>query len=177
MTKFSENFATNLVRLRKSKELTQQELADALGVNKQQLSEFERGRRTPNFEVLDRIAEYFQATPNQIFGSSQEIELEYAVLQTDEYNERAKETLTLLKKIEQYFDNPDFMNKVNEATYLTVMQPLFNERGEELSWKIDEYGNVDKSRAYTQREIENTGGHFIAAYESETPLEKFLKMK
>lgn len=177
MVKFSEHFAANLVRLRKGKQLTQQELADALGINKQQLSEFERGRRTPNFEVLDKIADYFQATPNQLFGSSQDIELEYAVLQTDEYNERAKETLTQLRKIAQYFDQPDFIETINEAVYLTKTQPLFNERGETLSWRLDEYGNIDKSRTYTQGEIESQGGSYVTAYESETPLEKLLKSK
>jgi transcriptional regulator with XRE-family HTH domain len=39
--KFTENFSQNLARLRKEAKLTQQELADALGVLKQRLSEFE----------------------------------------------------------------------------------------------------------------------------------------
>jgi transcriptional regulator with XRE-family HTH domain len=148
MPKFSENFMKNLVRLRKQENLTQQELADALEVNKQQLSEFERGRRTPNFEVLDRIAEYFQASPNQLFGTSQEIELENAVMKTDEYSEKAQGILKSVKQFESCFNDPDFSDFISQIVRSTTPQPMYNSEGEPLFWRAED-GVPDKTTTYS----------------------------
>lgn len=138
----------NLVRLRKQENLTQQELADALEINKQQLSEFERGRRTPNFEVLDKIAAFFQATPNQIFGSSQEIELERAVYQSDEYSEKTQDILTSIKQIEGFYNDEGYREFLSKMMYLVSPQPLYDDvTGEALYWKVVN-GIVDKSVTY-----------------------------
>ncbi|HHJ8363784.1 TPA: helix-turn-helix transcriptional regulator, partial [Streptococcus pyogenes] len=47
-----EYFGTNLSNLRKKNRLSQKELADELGLNKQSISEIENGRRFPTFTNL-----------------------------------------------------------------------------------------------------------------------------
>jgi len=49
---------------------------------------------------LDKIAEYFNATPTQLFGTSKEIELEKSVLESNEYSDKVSEILKAVKYIE-----------------------------------------------------------------------------
>ena len=104
--------------------------------------------------MLDKIVEFFQATPNQIFGSSQEIELERAVYQTDEYSEKTQGILTSIKQIEGYFNDEDYHEFVSKMMYLVSPQPLYDEEtGEALYWKVVD-GVVDKSAMYPMGYLE-----------------------
>ena len=55
----------NLKRQRKKKDLTQEQLADILGVSFQSVSKWERGEGYPDMELLPVIAEYFGITVSQ----------------------------------------------------------------------------------------------------------------
>lgn len=55
----SENIGSKLKTLRKSKKLTQQDVADKLDISRATLSNYEIGRRTPNLKDLQRISEFF----------------------------------------------------------------------------------------------------------------------
>lgn len=48
-----------LKTLRKGKKMTQQELADSLGITRCSVSNYECGRRSPHISELQRYAEYF----------------------------------------------------------------------------------------------------------------------
>lgn len=65
-----EEYATRIKKLRREKDLTQQDLADALGITKSAISMYERGRRRPNFEVADAMADFFNVSIGYISGSS-----------------------------------------------------------------------------------------------------------
>ena len=58
----------NLKKLRKLKELTQEQLADILGVSFQAVSKWERGDSYPDIEMLPTIAEYFGITTDELMG-------------------------------------------------------------------------------------------------------------
>ena len=70
-----ENIGPNVARLRKMKGLTQQQLADKIGTKKQTISNLERGASYPKMTTLDLIANFFQASPTQLFGTPDEIAL------------------------------------------------------------------------------------------------------
>lgn len=53
------SFSDALKSLRKSRNLTQAELATALGVGKSTISMYEVGAREPDFETMEAIADYF----------------------------------------------------------------------------------------------------------------------
>lgn len=58
----------NLKKQRKLKELTQEQLADILGVSFQAISKWERGEGYPDIELLPTIAEYFGITTDELMG-------------------------------------------------------------------------------------------------------------
>ena len=63
-------FGEVLRSLRKQHHLTQSELAKALQVAESAVSMWERGRRRPDMEMMERIADYFKVDMNYLFGKS-----------------------------------------------------------------------------------------------------------
>lgn len=62
------NFGVRLKGLRKSRHLTQQQLADCLGVAKSVVSYYETGDRFPSYDVLIKIAHTFHVTTDYLLG-------------------------------------------------------------------------------------------------------------
>ena len=54
--------------LRKRDNLTQKELAQKLGISLSAISMYERGKREPDFETLEAIADYFNVNMNFLLG-------------------------------------------------------------------------------------------------------------
>ena len=54
--------------LRTEKKMSQQELADALGISKSSINMYERGERQPIFEVLETIADFFNVDIDYLLG-------------------------------------------------------------------------------------------------------------
>lgn len=63
-------FKNILLKLRKDRHVTQEQLADALHITKQALSHYERGTRYPKKETLEAIADYFNVDMNYLTGRS-----------------------------------------------------------------------------------------------------------
>lgn len=66
------NFGTRLKELRTSQKLTQQQLADRIGVAKSVVSYYESGDRYPSYDVLVRIAHVFRTTTDYLLDVSKE---------------------------------------------------------------------------------------------------------
>ncbi len=62
-------FAEKLKALRKSQKLTQQELANRLGVAKSVVSYYESGNRYPSYDVLIKIAHIFHVTTDYLLDA------------------------------------------------------------------------------------------------------------
>ena len=115
-------FAERLKELRKEKNMTQVQLAEALGVSKGTIAMWEIGKREPNFETLDRLSDIFDKRIDYILGYSndasspqfteedidqlgrwevedqfREIIMEY--LSLDEYGKTAVESLIKAEKL------------------------------------------------------------------------------
>lgn len=60
------NFGTNLRNLRVQRGLTQQKLADDLSISQASITAYENGVREPNFEMVNRLAEYFNVAPSAL---------------------------------------------------------------------------------------------------------------
>jgi len=63
-------FARRLKDLRESKNISQQELADDLKVAKSTISMYEQGKRQPNFELQEALADYFNVDIDYLVGRS-----------------------------------------------------------------------------------------------------------
>ncbi len=61
-------FKENVKRLRKERDLTQEALADFLGVSFQAVSKWERGESYPDFELLPVIAGFFGVSTDTLLG-------------------------------------------------------------------------------------------------------------
>jgi len=68
-----------LIKLRKEKKKTQQQVADVIGVSRPAYTAYERGTRTPDYDILQSLANYFDVTIDHLLGRS--------------YNGQAKEEL------------------------------------------------------------------------------------
>ncbi|MCI3197668.1 helix-turn-helix transcriptional regulator [Bacillus sp. HU-1818] len=57
-------------RLRENSKLTQKALAEKLNIPHQNLSNYERGFRQPDYETLKKIANFFEVTTDYLLGLS-----------------------------------------------------------------------------------------------------------
>lgn len=67
---------TNLKQLRKEKDLTQEELAEILGVSYQSVSRWENNSCYPDMELLPTIAHFFATTVDRLLGITEAVEEE-----------------------------------------------------------------------------------------------------
>lgn len=61
-------FGQRLKELRKSKRLTQQQLADIFFLNKSSISRYENGSQLPENEQLQKLADYFEVSIDYLLG-------------------------------------------------------------------------------------------------------------
>ena len=61
-------FSKNVKRLRKERDLTQEALADFIGVSFQAVSKWERGESYPDIELLPTIADFFSVSTDNLLG-------------------------------------------------------------------------------------------------------------
>ena len=66
------NFGKKLKNLRVSQNLTQQQLADRIGVAKSVVSYYESGDRYPSYDVLVKIARIFHTTTDYLLDVSKD---------------------------------------------------------------------------------------------------------
>ena len=65
-------FGKNLRKIRRSKDLTQEKLAEILGVSVEFVSNMERGVNAPSFETIEKIAEAFDLPFSELFTFEEE---------------------------------------------------------------------------------------------------------
>jgi transcriptional regulator with XRE-family HTH domain len=63
-------FSQRLEQLRLKKELTQQQMADILGVTRQAYGNYESGKREPDFSTLTRLANFFGVSVDYLLGKT-----------------------------------------------------------------------------------------------------------
>lgn len=58
----------NLKKLRKERGISQQELADVLGVSQQSVCKYENGQAEPDLDMIVNIADYFYTSVDYLIG-------------------------------------------------------------------------------------------------------------
>lgn len=71
------NFGDKIFELRREKGLTQDALAEMLGVTAQAVSKWERGESMPETAMLPKLAEIFDVTIDSLFGTEKKPLAEY----------------------------------------------------------------------------------------------------
>lgn len=67
---YRNNFSSTLSGLRKGKKVSLAHLGEAIGVSNQAISLLEQGNRSPSFEVLCALADYFDVSLDYLVGRS-----------------------------------------------------------------------------------------------------------
>ena len=104
----NDSISQKLRILRKERRLTQQELADALGIKRATVSNYEIGRRSPHLSELRRIAEFF-GVGLDYFGVAQKDDL-----------------LDLLARARRVFEDGAIPTEKKEAVYKELMKLYLN---------------------------------------------------
>lgn len=65
-------FGKKLRKIRRHKDLTQERLAELLGVSVEFVSNMERGVNAPSFETIEKIAEVFDLPFSELFTFEEE---------------------------------------------------------------------------------------------------------
>lgn len=88
--------------------MTQQELADRLGLKRATISNYEIGRRSPHLPELERIAEFF-GVGLDYFGIA-----------------KKDDVLDLIARAKKVFDNKDIPAEKKECVYKELMKLYLN---------------------------------------------------
>ena len=108
-----EVFANRLRELRIAKKLSQTELAEKFGLQRQVISYYENGSRTPNIDFIYKIAQFFNVSTDFLLG------YDHHGAQT----EAVKCIMKFLKDAQRMcrcVDNCDFCkNRSNDTCYIT----------------------------------------------------------
>lgn len=102
-------FSYNLTALRKKKKLTQAEMADILGVARTTYSSYEQGRRTPDAEIQNKIADYFSVSLDYLHGRPE---------QNTSENKMSKEQLTVAAHIDENVTDEEMEDILNYIEFI-----------------------------------------------------------
>ncbi|MFW6030215.1 MAG: helix-turn-helix domain-containing protein [Halanaerobiales bacterium] len=94
------DFGDKVKELRKQRNLTQAQLAEKLGLGESTISFYESNKRRPNYEILDKIASFFQVPVEYLLYYDGNI-VDYKQDIINEY----------LKLQNEYFDNKNIKNE------------------------------------------------------------------
>ncbi len=90
-----DNFGNRLRKLRESEGLTQKQVAADIQCSCKVLSNYELGKREPDFDTLVKLSDYFNVTTDYLLGRTKEPH-QYNDMTL---NETTKEILSLMKSL------------------------------------------------------------------------------
>ncbi|MCH5314329.1 MAG: helix-turn-helix domain-containing protein [Eubacterium sp.] len=129
----------NLKKLRTERNMTQEALADFLGVSFQAISKWERNENFPDIETLVNLAQFFNTSVDDLIGvnrAENEERLQAMINEYDNYlNDNERKNELILKMIDDYPN--DFRVQLRYMAY------LFHFKGTENVLKINSiYNNI-----------------------------------
>lgn len=95
-------FSEKLITLRKSKELTQEQLAEQLNVSRQSISKWENGQVIPDIEKIIELSRVFDVTTDYLLKSS---EIDDLSIKTDMLEHQQRQILAREQKRTKLFKN------------------------------------------------------------------------
>ncbi len=128
------NLSDNIIRLRRERKITQEELADFLGVTKASVSKWENAQSVPDIMLLLQMAAFFDITIDELIGydprlTQEQIRRFYAELVRDfadgPFNEAVEKARTLARR---YYSCYPFLLQL---CVLYVNHYMLTEAGEE----------------------------------------------
>lgn len=140
-------FGENLRKLRKRSGLTQQELGDKIGISKQQISDYECGKKAPGLSTLNAVADFFEVSTDFLLGRI-DFEDNSLVGAVCEYTGLSKVAVKELNaEIEQYRNKKtdDFTKEQILERLEIVEKIIYLHQGKIFLTKISEFLQAEKS--------------------------------
>lgn len=112
------NLASNIVRLRHEKKITQEQLAHFIGVTKASVSKWEMGKNLPDISILPILASYFDVSIDELIGyepwlNQNQIAILYNELAEDFASKDFDDVMDKVKYlVKQYYSCYTFLNKM-----------------------------------------------------------------
>ena len=121
------NISSNIKRLRREADLTQEQLADVLGVSFQSVSKWERNDGMPDITLLPSIARFFNTTVDELLNMDEE--------------RQKQESKKLEEKLWEiaFSENHSYFEELALLREHVKKYPLDWERQIQLSWYIFSY--------------------------------------
>lgn len=120
-------FSQRILELRKKKKLTQEKMAAELGITRQSLSNYEKGERIPDIEILRVICEKMDCSPNYLLGFQDTIkDCDHSITEETGLSELAVNNLRQIKRFAK------ITSRILETAYFEWILNLLNEIIEEL---------------------------------------------
>lgn len=103
------NFQNIFKRLRTSSGLTQVEMAEKLGISRSTIGMYETGAREPDFETLEKIADFFNVDTDFLLGRTDKTSILPETLGHYYLNDETREIA------QEVFENPDLRSLFHVA--------------------------------------------------------------
>ena len=71
----------NLIQKRMERQLTQKEVAQAIGVSAMAIGLYEKGARTPRAEIKEKLANFYGCEESELFGNIQNNKCDFKALE------------------------------------------------------------------------------------------------
>lgn len=118
------DFQNIFKRLRLSSELTQAEMAEKLGISRSTIGMYETGAREPDFETLEKIADFFNVDTDYLLGRTDKTTLLPETIGHYYLNDDAREMAEFMYKNPEYKVLFDASRKVKKEDIEFVKQML-----------------------------------------------------
>lgn len=140
------NLAINLRILRDKKHMTQAQVSEQLSLGEKVLSNYENGKREPDYDILIDLADFYGVTTDELLRANKETEEYCAKLQklNDEY---------LCKSFSEMIASTDLWKKYRNT--IEERNQLWKEHAEDPAWTEEYYFNEvheSEERAYEAAE-------------------------
>lgn len=124
----------NIKRLRHEKGITQETLADFLGVTFQSVSRWERGESYPDITMLPAIAGFFNVSVDNLLGASKSVDEEQLTKLLEYHDNLTDERLIFesIRSLKQKYPN-DFRVQLRYMGYLVFYDKIAGNRSKILS--------------------------------------------
>lgn len=112
------NFSENLVKLRHGRKITQEQLADFVGVTKASVSKWETGQSIPDVGLLPQLATFFDVSIDELLGykpqlAKEQIQKIYLELSGDFATEEFEYVMQKSKiLVKQYYSCYEFLKEI-----------------------------------------------------------------
>ena len=111
-------FAENLKQLRKSKNLTQKQLAELFDYSHVAVAKWENGSREPDFKNLTKLAEYFEVSIDYLWGHTTKFTQGERQIDEAQFNK-------ILKEYGDLFEDEYFLQTVKLYKKITPEERSF----------------------------------------------------